>query len=104
MIARPKISQNEWKTAEIGAFEGGHVALLCCPVADGARPERRVAAGDGEGRLARAHVLGPREDGRGDVTTKTSNLHFLGDGSGRFGEGFEGIVGRFVGRWLGHGW
>ena len=31
MIARPKISRNEWKTAERGAFEVGHVALLCCP-------------------------------------------------------------------------
>ena len=28
MIARPKISRNEWKTAETGAFEVGHVALL----------------------------------------------------------------------------
>ena len=32
MIARPKISRNEWKTAEIGAFEVGNFALLCCPV------------------------------------------------------------------------
>ena len=31
MIARPKISRNEWKTAEKGAFEVGNVALLCCP-------------------------------------------------------------------------
>ena len=26
MIARPKISRNEWKTAEIGAFEVGNFA------------------------------------------------------------------------------
>ena len=31
MIARPKISRNEWKTAEIGAFEVGNFALFCCP-------------------------------------------------------------------------
>ena len=35
MIARPKISQNEWKTAERGAFEVGNFALLSCPVARG---------------------------------------------------------------------
>ena len=34
MIARPKISRNEWKAAEIGAFEVGNVALFCCPEAD----------------------------------------------------------------------
>ena len=32
MIARPKISRNEWKTAEIGAFEVGNFALFSCPV------------------------------------------------------------------------
>ncbi|KAH8063520.1 hypothetical protein JL722_2695 [Aureococcus anophagefferens] len=31
MIARPKISRNERKTTEIGAFEVGHVAPFCCP-------------------------------------------------------------------------
>ena len=31
MIARPKISRNEWKPAEIGAFEVWNFALLCCP-------------------------------------------------------------------------
>ena len=31
MIARPKISRNEWKTAEIGAFEVGNFALFSCP-------------------------------------------------------------------------
>jgi hypothetical protein len=31
MIARPKVSQNEWKAAEIGAFEVGNVAPLSCP-------------------------------------------------------------------------
>ena len=34
MIARPKISRNEWKTAEIGAFEVGNFALLSCPAGD----------------------------------------------------------------------
>ena len=40
MIARPKTSRNEWKTAEIGAFEVGNFALLCCP---GRRRERLEA-------------------------------------------------------------
>ena len=31
MIARPKISRNEWKTAEIGAFEVGNFAPFPCP-------------------------------------------------------------------------
>jgi hypothetical protein len=31
MIARPKISRNEWKTAEIGAFEVGNFAPFSCP-------------------------------------------------------------------------
>ena len=39
MIARPKVSQNEWKTAEIGAFEVGDFALLSCP---GAVEEREA--------------------------------------------------------------
>ena len=30
-IARPKISRNEWKPAELGAFEVGNFALLSCP-------------------------------------------------------------------------
>merc|ERR1712091_831378 len=34
MIARPKISRNEWKTAEKGAFEVGNFALFCCPAVD----------------------------------------------------------------------
>ena len=34
MIARPKISRNEWKPAEIGAFEVGNFALFCCPAVD----------------------------------------------------------------------
>ena len=32
MIARPKISRNELKPAEKGAFEVGNFALFCCPV------------------------------------------------------------------------
>ena len=39
MISRPKISRNEWKTGEIGAFEVGNFALFCCP-------ERRRAVAD----------------------------------------------------------
>jgi hypothetical protein len=31
MIARPKISRNEWKMAERGTFEVGNFALLSCP-------------------------------------------------------------------------
>ena len=47
MIARPKISRNEWKMAEIGAFEVGNFALFCCPV------ERVLDAGP---EHARAHA------------------------------------------------
>ncbi|KAK7239767.1 hypothetical protein SO694_0002906 [Aureococcus anophagefferens] len=42
MIARPKISRNEWKMAEIGAFEVGNFALLCCP---GRRAPSRLCRG-----------------------------------------------------------
>ena len=42
MIARPKISQNEWKTAEIGAFEVGNFALFCCPACGGASGAARA--------------------------------------------------------------
>ena len=31
MIARPRISQNEWKAAEKGGFEVGNFALFCYP-------------------------------------------------------------------------
>ena len=31
MITRPKISQNEWKTTEIGAFEVGQLRTLFLP-------------------------------------------------------------------------
>ena len=46
MIARPKISRNERKTTERGAFEVGHVAPFCCPgrrrsVATATTPPRR---------------------------------------------------------------
>ncbi|KAK7237201.1 hypothetical protein SO694_0009702 [Aureococcus anophagefferens] len=43
MIARPKISRNEWKTAEIGAFEVGNFALFCCPGRGGSRRSSRPA-------------------------------------------------------------
>ena len=43
MIARPKISRNEWKPAEIGAFEVGNFALLSCPGA-----YQGFASGDAE--------------------------------------------------------
>ena len=31
MIARPRISRNEWKMTEIGAFQVGNFALFSCP-------------------------------------------------------------------------
>ena len=34
MIARPKISRNERKATELGAFEVGHVAPFSCPGGD----------------------------------------------------------------------
>ena len=34
MIARPKFSQNDWETAERGAFEAGNVALFSRPGVD----------------------------------------------------------------------
>ena len=48
MIARPKISRNEWETAEIGAFEVGNFALLSCPAmcADSARSICALASTD----------------------------------------------------------
>ena len=58
MIARPKISRNEWEMAEIGAFEVGNFALLCCPVGD-------VAAGRGP------HVEGAVAEGEDAVEGRT---------------------------------
>ena len=57
MIARPKISRNEWKTTEIGAFE----ALVSRPVGNAptdpsTRPKivtTRMSAGLQKGRAAR---------------------------------------------------
>jgi tRNA-splicing endonuclease subunit Sen2 len=40
MIARPKISRNEWKTTEIGAFEVGNFAPFSCPGGGAARRTR----------------------------------------------------------------
>ncbi|KAH8044184.1 acetylcholine-gated cation-selective channel [Aureococcus anophagefferens] len=45
MIARPNISRNEWKTAELGAFEVGNFAPLSCPGSDGAGPSLVGAVG-----------------------------------------------------------
>ena len=53
MIARPKISRNEWKTAEIGASEVGNVALLSCP-GDDVRLVARADLGPVVGRVAGA--------------------------------------------------
>ena len=39
MIARPKISRNEWQTTEIGAFEVGIVAPFSCPARRDERQE-----------------------------------------------------------------
>ena len=44
MIARPKISRNEWNAAEIGAFEVGRVAPSCRPEPDAPRDEEALAA------------------------------------------------------------
>ena len=43
MIARPKISRNERKTTEIGAFEVGNFAPFCCP---GLRMDEAFRAND----------------------------------------------------------
>ena len=64
MIARPKISRNEWKTTEIGAFEAGNVALVARPVGNApidpsTRPKivtTRMSAGLQKGRAARVMV------------------------------------------------
>ena len=78
MIARPKISRNEWKTAERGAFEVGNFALFSCPEArvavrgrDVARPQELLGgpvARDDEAARAQGRVddgLGP--DALGDA-------------------------------------
>jgi hypothetical protein len=51
MIARPKISRNEWKTAESGAFEVGNFAPFSCPGFDDAK-------GGVAGFVAGARALG----------------------------------------------
>ena len=52
MIARPKISRNEWKLAEVGAFEVGNFSL------SRAAPEEARVDDGGEGR--RGEEVGPR--------------------------------------------
>ena len=44
MIARPKISGNELKTIEIGAFEVGNFALFSCPGRETAKLQRELGA------------------------------------------------------------
>ena len=58
MIARPKISRNERKTTEIGAFEVGNFALFSAPRATGARGSTR--AGPGGRGAPRARAERPR--------------------------------------------
>ena len=60
MIPRPKISQNEWKTTEIGAFEVGIFAPFSCPDGDPVRVEEDVEAVDGDAP-PRAVVRASRE-------------------------------------------
>ena len=50
MIARRKISRNEWKTTEIGAFEVGNFALFSCPGAERRERARYEALLDGAAR------------------------------------------------------
>ena len=57
MIARPKISRNEWKLAEVGAFEVGHVALSCRP---GRSPRRRRRRGATRRGSRAPRTRGPR--------------------------------------------
>ena len=46
MIARPKISRNERKTTEIGAFEVGNFAPFCCPGAAESYVEQAAESSD----------------------------------------------------------
>ena len=50
MIARPKISRNEWKSAEIGAFEVGNFPALGLAEAHPRAVAGDVEAEDGEVR------------------------------------------------------
>ena len=65
MIARPKISQNEWKPAEIGAFEVGNFALLSCPARDHRRGDDRQQTGEEQREGERPKGLDPEPDGEG---------------------------------------
>ena len=98
MIARPKISRIEWKTAEIGAFEVGNFALFCCPGGERETPRRLAferprrssrlwcfAIGSGGSRLRHHDVVkkssllasGPNQAGRGSPTPSTGRQHPL---------------------------
>ena len=96
MIARPKISRNEWKTAEIGAFEVGNFALLSCP--DDGRRRRHVGAGQGPGvELALAVVVRPR--GEQEVVAEVARARpvaSLGARDVPEAPGFRSIVSRSV--------
>ena len=50
MIARPKLSQNEWKTTEIRASKVGNLSPFSCPGLHHVRLRRRRALGRGRRR------------------------------------------------------
>ena len=67
MIARPKLSRNEWKPTEIGAFEVEMFAAFSCPVRDSVDvgPDDARAAGDGAARARAAADDGEDDGARG---------------------------------------
>jgi len=58
MVARPKISQNEWKTTELGAFEGGHPFAAPLRAPDALRAVVVVLELRGQGRVDGAELDG----------------------------------------------
>ncbi|KAK7241329.1 hypothetical protein SO694_0005020 [Aureococcus anophagefferens] len=58
MIARPKISRNEWKTTEIGAFEVGNFALF-------SRPDSNVREPGSKSRVCCISCMCVRRSSRG---------------------------------------
>ena len=78
MITRPKISRNEWKTTEIGAFEVGNFATFSCPAGDlglaglvvedeDVAGDLGAVGGDGQGDDVVADRRGDEHDRRADV-------------------------------------